>query len=91
MASQNCAFFRAVQPSLNAKPGIRRHDIRASLGSGHIDFYGPVDDNAVVRSTARQVGRVSTRNQHLRRHAAGVDASAAEQISFDDCDAHPDV
>ena len=45
-------------------------------------------DDAVIRAAARQMRGIGAGDQRLGRHAAGVDAGAAEQLALDHRDLH---
>ena len=60
-----------------------------ALTALHVDADGaPSSDDAVVGGAAREVRGVGAGDQRLGRHAAGVDAGAAEQMALDERDGH---
>ena len=49
---------------------------------------GPLEDDAVVGGAPGEVRGVGAGDERLGRHAAGVDAGAAEQLALDEGDFH---
>ena len=49
----------------------------------------PPSDDAEIGGAPGHVGGVGAGHQRLGRHAAGVDAGAAEQLALDERDLHP--
>lgn len=77
------AARHAAQPSLDTVARMAGDRVRPRLHASHIDAHRTVEHHAVLAGPPRQVRRISTGNQRLRRCAAGVDAGAAEQLALD--------
>ena len=60
------------------------HAILARLDLAHVDSDGAIDDHAEFSGAARQVGHARAGDHGLARHAAGIDAGAAQMTAFDD-------
>jgi hypothetical protein len=54
-----------------------------------VDTDVAAEEDSELGGAARQVGGMGARHQGLGRRAAGVDASAAEELALDDADLHP--
>ena len=82
------AAGHAAQPFLDAGRARWRDGVGARLDLGHVDPDAAVEDDAVVGGAAREVRGIGAGDQRLGRHAAGVDAGAAEELALDERDLH---
>ena len=81
--------LHAAQPVLDAvRARCAETVICARLDARHVDADRAVEHDAVVGAAPRQMGGIGAGDQRLGRHAAGVDAGAAEQLALDQRDLH---
>ena len=89
VAVEHRAAVHAAQPALDAgarrSPRPRR---RAPSPSRHVDRGRRRRRDAVVGAAPREMRGVGAGDQRLGRHAAGVDAGAAEQLPLDEGHLH---
>ena len=78
---------RAASPRRRARASTDTLSARA-LTRCHVDADGAVDRHAVVGGAPREMRGIGAGDQRLGRHAAGVDAGAAEQLALDERDRH---
>ena len=78
----------AAQPTLDAVARVGDDRVGARLDLRHVDARRAVEHDAVVGRASREVRGVGAGDQRLGRHAAGVDAGAAEQLALDERDRH---
>ena len=81
---QQRAAFHAEEPLLVTGAGVGGHRPGALGDPLHVDGNAALQDDAEVGRAARDVRGVRARHQCLGRHAAGVDAGAADQFPLDD-------
>src|SRR5215471_6731693 len=87
----NRATLEIFQPLLDTVTRAPGHMIFSSLDRLHIDDDLARDVHAEIGCTSRHMGGVGARHQGLGRRAAGIDASAAEQVALDDGNVSPAI
>src|SRR5262249_46196524 len=83
MALINRATLEIFQPLLDTFTRAPRHMILSSLDRLHVDDDLARDVHTEIGRTPRHMRGVGARHQGLGRRAAGIDASAAEQVALD--------
>ncbi len=83
VALHDGAAGHAAQPLLDAGARPLRHRRGARLDAGHVDADRRIDHNAEIGAAPREMRGIGAGHQRLGRHAAGVDAGAAEQVALD--------
>ena len=75
--------FHLAQTFLDTRAGVVGHLISTRLYAAHVNLHGPFDHDPVIGGAMHQVGSIGTGYKRLGRHAAGVDAGPAKELSFD--------
>ena len=73
----------AAQPALDAGARSGGDRVGTGLYPGHVHAGRRVEDDAVIGGAAGDMSGIGAGDQGLGRRAAGVDASAAEQVALD--------
>src|SRR5262249_48395174 len=82
LALDDGASIHPTQPRLDAMPSVASTCILPCLDPLHVDADRSADEHAVVARPSRDVGRTRARDERLGRHAAGVHARTAEELSL---------
>ncbi len=85
VAPDQGASREALEPVLVAGAAVPGNLLRPGVHARHVDRDGP-RDHAVICAAPCQMRRIGGRYQSLGWLAPGVDASAADQVPFDDRD-----
>ncbi len=88
VSPQHRGALHALEPGLDPGPGLQGDSVGPGGDPRHVDADRALDGHPVVRRPAREVGGIGAGHQGLGRHAAGVDAGAAEQLALHQGDAH---
>ncbi len=89
MALVDGAIGLGPQMALDAGGRERDDAILARLDLGHVDLDAAGDLDAELGPAARQMRGIGAGHHGLGRRAAGIDASAAEELALDDRDLLP--
>ena len=84
MPLDHADVWRAVEPCAHTAARLFDDRILARLDALHVDAHWRIEHHTVVGGPARHVRHTRAGNQGLGRHAAVVDAGAAEALAFDD-------
>ena len=78
MCGEDRAMLRAAQPGFNIAAGFGGDRGGAGLDPCHVNAQRPVKGEAILRAAPRRMRGLGAGDQRLGRHAAGIDAGAAE-------------
>ena len=85
---EHTAAGHAVEPFLYPAARVAGDRIGPRLHARHVDTDRAVRNDAVVGAATGEMRGICAGDERLGRHATGVDAGAAEQLSLDDGDGH---
>jgi hypothetical protein len=88
LPGEDRAMLRAAQPGFDIAAGLRGDRGGAGLDPRHVHPQLPLEGKAVLGAAPRCVCGIGAGDQRFGRYAAGVDASAAEQLTLDDRNRH---
>src|SRR5262245_52621670 len=88
MALNHGTVGKSSKPLFHTLVRPPRHFIFTSFDALHVDAHIPADRKTVIRATARDMGRVRTRNQRFCGNTPGIHASSTKLVPFDDRDPH---